>query len=212
MKAERVNINYAESLGLVSKKAKEAQKALEGYLSPIDEINKYRSNVDFEADALDSGFKFTETPIDPKLLDLMNKIKSLIDKIKDKLKDLWDWLKPVLQAIGKRLKDLWDKFKKAFFDALGDWRKPVNMILDGIKRIGNALKDIFTDPRVVAAWNRYLDSVAELLGTLAGTALRIGLNIGANLAQGIARALEEKKEEIKDFLVEMLDLHTHIYH
>ena len=190
--ADKVQKNFAADLSDTAKNAKKAKDALKGYLSPLDEINKYQSKEDDKdtgAGGAETG-TFTEMPVDNKILDWL-------DKLKKKFKDVLD-----------SLKFLKDAFMEGFMKGIGNWQVPLEMIIDGVKRIGKALKDIWTDPAVQDAAHRYAESFAEMVGAIVGTALRIGLNIGANLAQGIANALEEKTKEIQDYLVEMFDLGT----
>lgn len=85
-KAIAVQENYAASLDNTANSAKEAAKALQGYLSPIDEINRYDDGRD-SSGSTGSGGKYTgpsagdmfeEVPIESSLKGIADKIKELI--------------------------------------------------------------------------------------------------------------------------------------
>ena len=195
MVADKVQKNYAASLDKTGKSAKKAAKELKGYLSPLDEINQYQSQKDEDSGAgggggLDTG-SFHEVPVDPKLIQWLEDLKKKLQEVKDKLKPFFD------------------AFKEGFKKGLGDdWKDKINRIKEGLKSIRDNLKEIWNDPEVSAARDRYFLSLAEMLGAIVGTIFRIGLDIGVNLVEGIAQALEEKKDEIKDYLVNMFDIGT----
>ena len=184
-RAKTLTDDYAKSLDKSNKSAKALKKTVLGF----DELNQLQdNNSGGGGGGTDPKNMFEEVPIDKRILDF-------IDALKAKIADL---------------KKYWDAFVKGFLKGLGDWKSKVALIIDGIARIQKALKDIWNDPEVSAARERYFLSLAEMLGAVAGTVLRIGLNIGANLAQGIAQALENKSQEIKDYLVNMFDIGTSI--
>lgn len=193
MVADKVQKNYAASLDKTAGSAKKAAKALKGYLSPLDEINKYEKQDDNSGGGgggIDTG-SFHEVPVDPKLLKWFEDLKNKLQELKDKIKPFWD------------------AFKEGFKKGLGeDWKEKIERIKNALGRIKDTLKDIWNDPEVTAARDRYLLSLAEMAGAVAGTWARIGLNIGVNLTEGIAQALEEKKDEIKEYLVDMFDIGT----
>ena len=184
-RAKTLTDDYAKSLD----KANGSAKKLKNTVLSFDELNQLQDN--------DSGGgggggtspanMFEEVPIDQKILDFIDELKSKIGE----------------------LKPLWDAFLKGFKKGLGDdWKDKVAQIVDGVARIQKALGDIWNNPEVKAARDRYFLSLAETLGAIAGTVARIGLNIGVNLAQGIAASLEQKTPEIQAYLVEMFDIGT----
>lgn len=195
MVADKVQKNYAASLDKTGKSAKKAAKELKGYLSPLDEINQYQSQKDEDSGAgggggIDTG-SFHEVPVDPKLIQWLEDLKKKLQEVKDKLQPFFD------------------AFKEGFKKGLGDdWKDKINRIKEGLKSIKDSLKEIWNDPEVSAARERYFLSLAEMLGAVVGTIFRIGLDIGVNLVEGIAQALEEKKDEIKEYLVDMFDIGT----
>lgn len=90
-KAIAVQENYAASLDKTANSAKKAAKALQGYLSPIDEINRYDDGSSSDSgNGSGGGYSgpsasdmFEEVPIE-------NSLKGIADKIKKLVKDE-DW-------------------------------------------------------------------------------------------------------------------------
>lgn len=183
-RAKKLTDDYAKSLDKSNKSAKALKKTVLGF----DELNQLQdNNSGGGGGGTDPKNMFEEVPIDSRIL-------KFIDDMKNKIGEL---------------KKYWDSFLTGFKKGLGDdWRDKVAMIKDGAIRIKDALFDIFGDPKVVQARERFFLAFTEMLGAIVGTIARIGLNIGANLAQGIAQALENKAPEIKEFLVEMFDIGT----
>lgn len=176
----------------------EAQEAAEGYLSPLDEINKYKekeikspkAKKEDEIEEPEAGPEtmFEEIPIDSKVLDFLQKLK--------------DMLNPVIEY-AKKLKDI---FMQGFWDGLGDWEYRWESIKDSIASIKDSLIDIFTDPAVLAAADGWAQSVAYMLGSLVGSLASIGLTIADNLLGGIAKYLEQNKDRIKEYLISMFNI------
>lgn len=142
MKATAGATDYAASLKGTGKAAKDAKKELEGYLSPIDEINKYQSKRDDADDAGGGGaggggLTFEEAPIDPKWLDWWEKIKKawenadffdigkeLGDKIAEALANIpWDKIKNAVRRLAKSLATLLNGMMSGEWDgkSLGYW-------------------------------------------------------------------------------------------
>lgn len=113
-------------------------------------------------------------------------------------------LNPALERIINRLMELKDLFKDGFKAGLGDVTlEPLKKAVEGIRR---SLKEIWTDPSVLQAANRYLDSVAYSLGQQAGALTSIGITIATNLVGGLDKYLDQNKERIKKHLVTMFDV------
>lgn len=193
--ADQVQENYAKSLDKTAKSAKNAEKALKGYLSPIDEINKYQSNADDGGAGGAAGATFHEMPIDSEILEWVEKLKKLLEMIKNKILEL---------------KKYWDAFKNGFLAGLGDWKNRLLNIWQNLQRIKAALKEIFTDPRVMQSADEFATALFRFLGTLAGAIVSMGITIVQNLVGGIAKYLEENKERIKNHLISMFNVWAHI--
>lgn len=117
-------------------------------------------------------------------------------------------LNPALEKIINRLMELKDLFKNGFKAGLGDVTlEPLKKAVDGIKK---SLKEIWTDPTVLQAANRYLDAVAYSLGQQAGAVASIGITIATNLVGGLDKYLDQNKERIKKHLVSMFDINAEI--
>lgn len=85
VKAIAVQENYAASLDKTANSAKKAAKALQGYLSPIDEINRYDDGKDNSNTGSTGKYTgpspkdmFEEVPIESSLKGIADKIKKLI--------------------------------------------------------------------------------------------------------------------------------------
>lgn len=183
---------------------KKATKAAKGYLSPLDEINNYSTDK-----STDSSSK---TP---------NATGGIADQMKDAVQNV-DYGKmaegeTVLDKMSKPLKKIIDRFKqlakliaKGFWDGLGDYEP----IFDGIKKdldsIWKSLKDIFTDPEVTKAANKFFDSYAYAIGQVAGSFVRIGLTIAQNIIGGIEKFLKQNTQRIKNYLIGMFNIGAEI--
>lgn len=183
---------------------KKATKAAKGYLSPLDEINNYSTDK-----STDSSSK---TP---------NATGGIADQMKDAVQNV-DYGKmaegeTVLDKMLKPLKKIIDRFKqlakliaKGFWDGLGDYEP----IFDGIKKdldsIWKSLKDIFTDPEVNKAANKFFDSYAYAIGQVAGSFVRIGLTIAQNIIGGIEKFLKQNTQRIKNYLIGMFNIGAEI--
>lgn len=121
-----------------------------------------------------------------------------------------DALGGALDGILDRLKQLKDLFVKGFFEGLGDYKPVLEELKKDIMSIGQTLKEIFTDPEVIAAANRFADQLAYSLGQVVGSITRIGLTIAQNLVGGIEKYLTQNKERIKQYIVSMFDIGTEI--
>lgn len=115
-----------------------------------------------------------------------------------------------LDGILDRLKQLKDLFVKGFFEGLGDYKPVLEELKKDILSIGKTLKEIFTDPEVVAAANRFADQLAYSLGQVVGSIARIGLTIAQNLIGGMEKYLTQNKERIKQFVIAMFDVGAEI--
>lgn len=184
---------------------KKATKAAKGYLNPLDEINNYSTDKNTDSSS--------KTP--------SGTTGGLADQMKDAVQNV-DYGKmaegeTVLDKMSKPLKKIIDRFKelakliaKGFWDGLGDYEP----IFDGIKKdldsIWKSLKDIFTDPEVTKAANKFFDSYAYAIGQVAGSFARIGLTIAQNIIGGIEKFLSHNTQRIKNYLIDMFNIGSEI--
>lgn len=117
-------------------------------------------------------------------------------------------LNPILQKLIDKLKELRDLFLKGFKAGLGDVTlEPLKKAIEGIKK---SLTEIFTDPGVLAAADRFAKTVAYALGQVVGAAVAIGITIATNLVGGLNLYLEQNKDRIKGFFISMFDIGSDI--
>ena len=101
-RAVKTQKDYAESLESTSSGAKdaaksteEAEKAAEGYLSPLDEINKMEKKDNLSgtdssgAGGLSPSEMFETVPIESKILTFADKVKKIMSEMFGPLKDAW---------------------------------------------------------------------------------------------------------------------------
>ena len=100
-KAAEQNKQYIESLNDTADAAKDAQEAVEKYLSPLDDLNIYKdpneSAVSSAAEKTTSGQEtpdyasmFTVEPIENKFIELTSRIKDRFSTIFEPIKTAWD--------------------------------------------------------------------------------------------------------------------------
>lgn len=162
----------ADAFEEVKESAKDAEKAIEGYLSPLDEINKYSEDKEVKID-IDTGKKpdasnigdtiedmFEEVPIDSYFLDLANKVKDIFSQLFAPLKEAWN-------REGKFVMDSW-KY------ALGE-------VGDLIKSIGSDFLEVWQQEKTIKIFEDLLHIIGD-----------IGLVVG-NLAHNFRLAWEENE-------------------
>lgn len=161
-KAVGVQKNYADSLGKTASNAKDAEKALEGYLSPIDEINKME-----KPDAGDigggagggsgAGGMFETVPIEDSINKLAEKIKSILSGIFDVFKEAWSnkgqtviaSAKAALSSLIEAAKAVGSTFYEVFTNGTGlAWVESSLELLRSIFDIIQSIASAFTE-----AWN-----------------------------------------------------------
>lgn len=173
---------YTRAIRQTADALEDAKKAEEEYLSPLDEINKYKSPSGEESSGKPM---FEEVPIDENLSSVFEKIAEY----------------------GQRLKEI---FSQGFWDGLGDWEYRWENIKSSIDSVKNNLTDIWTSPEVLSAVERYMNHFTYMIGNLAGSATSIGLTIATNLFGGISKYIDQNKDKIKNFIISMLDISAEI--
>lgn len=191
--------NLAGSTEKAAKATKDAKKAAEGYLSPLDEINKIN-----EKDSTSSSGGGGETPgiggaVENVDYGSLAEGENAVDKLSDSLKALID-----------KFKELAGLFKQGFFEGLGDYKPRIEEIKKDIMSIGRTLKEIFTDPEVVSSANKFANQLAYSLGQVSGSIASIGITIAQNLIGGIEKYLTQNTERIKQYIISMFDIGTEI--
>lgn len=176
-KAVAVQEDYAASLNNTASSAKDAAKAMDSYLSPLDDINRMESKDTSSGNsggyqAPSAGSMFEEVPINSSIADMADEIKKLI-AAQD-----WDGLGDL--AAGK----LNSVFKK--IDEAINWNKvggKITKFMNGLTTFFNALVNKFD-------WNGLGKTIADGVNTIIYTLnlLLTGIdwvNLGMALATGL---------------------------
>ena len=129
-KAVAVQEDYAAGLKDTASGAKEAEDAMEGYLSPLDEINKMEKQDTDTASAGSGGGgggtpvseMFETVPIEQKFKDLVSKLKEMMQPLADAWDIYGDSIKEKLSLIGQDFKDFFSEIGTATYD----WAKNLN--------------------------------------------------------------------------------------
>ena len=197
----------ADSTEDVADATKDAAKAANGYLSPLDEINRYSTqNTSSTASKVpSSGTGSGGSPGG-----LAGAVGSVDYGKVAEGETVLDKMSKPLEKIIDRFKQLAKLIAKGFWDGLGDYEP----IFEGIKKdldsIRKSLKDIFTDPEVTKAANNFFDSYAYAIGQVAGSFARIGLTIAQNIIGGIEKFLSQNVQRIKNYLIDMFNIGSEI--
>lgn len=186
-KAVGVQEDYAASLSDTADNAKKAEKALKGYLSPLDEINKYEADTNSDVSSGGGGYSspsagsmFEEVPI-------TSSIKSVTDKIKKFIKNEdWEGLgKYVAKEINKGMQHIYNEIS---------WEKVGPKITNFVQAFTQTFNSLV----------KYLDF--DLLGRTIGTGINTAVRtanlliddngidfrqIGRKLSQGLRGAVRE---------------------
>lgn len=178
---------YTRAIKQTAAALKDAKKAAEGYLSPLDEINKFSSKKDKDEDQ--TGVMFEEVPIEQKFKDMAEKVKDVFKDLFAPIKEAWnregefviDSWKFALKEIGKLLKDIGRDFLKV-------WKQPATIAM---------LQDIL----------HIIGDIGLVVGTLAAkfreawNANDVGLHILENI-RDIFAAIIHNIREAADYTVE----------
>ena len=113
-------------------------------------------------------------------------------------------LNPVLDKLLKKLKELRGYFERGWNMSFGNVDLgPLQKAAAGVRE---NLVDIWTDPNVVGAANRWAQRTAQALGQVAGAAASIGVTIATNLVGGFEKYLSGNKERVKRWIISMFDI------
>lgn len=170
-----------ENTETTAKKAAKAMRDLMGF----DEINRLSDN---------SSDISTDTTATPSIAASTNENKPNDDSVS------------VLEAPLKRIKALWDELYGSFKNGLkarldaGNVLEKLDSIKEGIGRIKDALKEIFTDNSVMSSTKYMLGQIAEYYGSMVGNFISIRTSLCDALVNGIADFLDEKKGFLQEKL------------
>lgn len=190
IRAKKIQDSYNDSLNGTAAAAKKAA----GALAKFDDLDVLQKQDDSGGGGGGTQPKdmFEEVPVDSKLIDWL-------DGIKEKLP-------PILEYLEK----MRDAFADGFFKALGDPTDRLETIRKGLGQIKTAMIDIWTDPDVLGAADRWVMSLVEMLGSFAGMIASVGLSLAAFFIGGFGQYLENDTDKIKQWLIQMFDIGTEI--
>lgn len=190
IRAKKIQDSYNDSLNGTAAAAKKAA----GALAKFDDLDVLQKQDDSGGGGGGTQPKdmFEEVPVDSKLIDWL-------DGIKEKLS-------PILEYLEK----MRDAFADGFFKALGDPTDRLETIRKGLEQIKTAMIDIWTDPDVLGAADRWVMSLVEMLGSFAGMIASVGLSLAAFFIGGFGQYLENDTDKIKQWLIQIFDIGTEI--
>lgn len=185
-KAIAVQEDYAASLEDSASGAKDAEKAMEGYLSPLDEINKLETKDDSAAaggggGGASIGEMFEEVPVNPKILELAKKIKDFFQPIIDAVARLKGPVMNFLSVVGDTV--LW--LYETILEPLLTW-----LITTAIPKLIDILGKVLEILTIIIDWvNRNILPVIEpILTALVNAVIGVGDGI-LSVFDGIAEFL-----------------------
>lgn len=177
-----ISDTVADGTEAIGDSASSAAKKITRAVAPFDKLNKIANNT--QSDSGSGGVSSTNTTGGILPDGETEEENSKLDKLKEKIKEI---------------KDAWTTGWNNGFKA------DVQKFKDNIGRIGEAVKNIFSDKNVQGAMNNLMLQWVETIGTFAGAVTSIGVSLGTWLTGGIARALEDNLQGIKDWIVRMAD-------
>lgn len=175
-----------------------AGKAAKKSLAPFDKLNVLAKEATSGKDSGSGG----EGSTGAGGITQMPEVEMKTDKAESGLDAVFGKIQPIID----KLKELAGVSFEGFLKGLGDWKTRLDSIKDSIISIGESLIDIFTDPEVLSSADKYVESVANLLGTLVGATASIGLTIATNIVGGIEKYLEQNIDQIKEYLISMFNI------
>ena len=188
VKAIAVQENYAASLDKTANSAKKAAKALQGYLSPIDEINRYDdgSSSDFGTGSGGGytgpsvGDMFEEVPIESSLKEIADKIKELIQNE--------DW-----EGLGAYIADGINKGLQKIYNVI-NWNNvgpEVTKFITAFTTTFNSLVDHINWDLMGRTLGAGVNTLVNSLNLLIGNGGIDFNKIGASIAKGLRGAIRE---------------------
>lgn len=131
---------YAKAVKQTAGAMKEAGKAAQGYLSPLDEINKFQKNDSGGGDAGGAGGMFEQAPISEKILGMAQGFKAALADFFRPLKEAWDRQGNfVMESWKYALSEVWGLMKDIGRDFLIMWNEEatIRMFEDVLRIAGD---------------------------------------------------------------------------
>lgn len=154
------------SLEDVSDAAQDAEKSLEGYLSPLDEINKYSAGKDDELLSDLENIDFWNLGN----LDMEVNVKPNIDEsgLSDKFRQMAEKVKGILTSLFNPLKEAWSREGKFVMDS---WKYALDEVWKLIKDIGRDFLTVWQQEGTIRIFENILHIIGDIglvVGNLAG--------------------------------------------
>lgn len=186
--------DYAKATDDAAKAMENAKKAAEGYLSPIDQINKFTSSEN--TSQVSGSSPAAGTAISAPAVDYgqLAKGETVIDEMNGST-----------QALIDKCRELAAAFKAGFVISFGDSETKIQSIKTSISGIGSTLKAIFTSPEVLSSADSMAKSIAGYFGQITGAAASIGLSLASNLFGGLENYLISDAGFIKQSIISIFD-------
>lgn len=188
VKAIAVQENYAASLDKTANSAKKAAKALQGYLSPIDEINRYDDGSSSDSGSgsgggysgPSAGDMFEEVPIESSLKGIADKIKELIQN------EDWEGLGAyIADGINKGLQKIYNVIN---WDNVGP---KVTKFITAFTTTFNSLVDHINWDLMGRTLGAGVNTLVNSLNLLIGNGGIDFNKIGSSIAKGLRGAIRE---------------------
>lgn len=179
---------YTKAIKQTADAFKDAKKAAEGYLSPLDEINKY-SDGKSKGEEEQTGTMFEEVPVE-------QKFKDMAEKVKDVFKDLF-----------APIKEAWNREGEF---VINSWKYGLGEIKKLLKDIGRDFLKVWKQPKTIAMLQDILHifgDIGLIVGNLAAKFREawntndVGLHILENIRDIFAVIIHNIKEAA-DYTVE----------
>lgn len=187
VKAIAVQENYAASLDKTANSAKKVAKALQGYLSPIDEINRYDDGKDNSNTGSTGKYTgpspkdmFEEVPIESSLKGIADKIKELIQN------EDWEGLGAyIADGINKGLQKIYNVIN---WDNVGP---KVTKFITAFTTTFNSLVDHINWDLMGRTLGAGVNTLVNSLNLLIGNGGIDFNKIGSSIAKGLRGAIRE---------------------
>ncbi len=173
---------------------KDLKKAVEGYLSPLDEINKYQTSKGSDSGTGALGTMFQEVPISDRFKKLAQQIKGIFVRIFEPLKKAWNREgKFVMDSWKSALKEIGSLAKSIGSDFFEVWQQEKTIkifedILHIVGDIGLAIRALARNFRL--AWEenetgkRILEGIRDIVGVIVAN-IRYAADVTVEWAKGL---------------------------
>ncbi len=173
-----ISSTVTEGTEAIGDSAASAAKKITRAVAPFDKLNKIADTTQSDSETGASSASMSG----PLANGETEKENDNLDKLKQKIEEI---------------KKAWSTgWKNGFKADVGKFKENIN-------RIGEAVKNIFTNADVQNAMNSYAMQLVKTAGTITGAVASVGVSLGTWLTGGLARTLEENSEGIKNWIVDM---------